>query len=164
MKKVLLSLMLAGLLLASLATFVVAAPGGVTNPTILKELNQARQATRQYQNALLPTAVDWVSTAGLYVQTSPRVPGMGYHYANLGLVDGNFNVAAPEILIYEDAGNGRRLIAVEYVVTGASAPAGFTGSDDGWHWEGFLGAWTLHAWIWEGNPAGIFNPFNPNIP
>ncbi len=168
MKKVLLSLMLAGLLLASMATFVVAAPGGVTNPATLKQLAQARQATRQYQNAELPTAVDWVSTAGPYMQVSPRISGMGYHYANLALMGGPFDPAAPELLLYEDAGNGRRLIAVEYFMPGSAnstVPEGFIGDDDVWHWESEAGGgWTLHAWIWEGNPAGIFNPFNPNIP
>lgn len=167
MKKVLLSLMVAGLLLAFLAVSAVAAPGGVTNPDTLKELAQARQGTMQLQNAELPA---WDGTAGLYVQVSPRVPGMGYHYANFALVDGVFNPAAPEIVLYEDAGNGRRLVAVEYIViTGAGPPSGFTGSDDVWTPPAPgaplpPGTWTLHAWVWEGNPAGIFAPFNPNIP
>ncbi len=164
MNKVYLSLVLAGLLVASLATFVMAAPGGVTNPAANKELAQARQATRQHQNAELPV---WDGTAGPYVQVSPRVPGMGYHYADLGLLDGTFNVAAPEVLLYEDAGRGRRLVAVEYIViSGAAPPAGFTGSDDVWvPARGFPpGVWALHAWIWQGNPDGIFAPFNPSIP
>lgn len=24
--------------------------------------------------------------------------------------------------------------------------------------------WTLHAWVWKDNPAGIFYPTNPNVP
>ena len=149
-----------------LMTFAVAAFGGATNPAALRELAAARKATAQYQNAELPT---WDGAAGGYVQASPRVPGMGYHYANFGLVDGTFDVTAPEILLYEDAGSGRRLVAVEYIViSGAVPPDGFTGTDDVWtspppEAPFPPGTWTLHAWLWQGNPDGIFAEFNPNI-
>jgi hypothetical protein len=167
MKKLLLSLMVAGLMLATLVVSAVAAPGGVTNRVTLKELAKVRQSTKQYQNAELPVSDGW---AGPYQIATPRVPGMGYHYVNFGLIDTTFNAIEPEVLIYEDAGSGRRLIAVEYIVTsGEEPPSGFTGSDDVWASAppppGVPpGTWTLHAWIWEGNPDGVFAPFNPNIP
>lgn len=147
-----------------LMAFTVAAFGGVTNPDTLKELAAVRKATKQYQNAELPI---WDGTAGGYEPVTPRVPGMGYHYADFGLLDGTFELTAPEVLLYEDSGNGRRLVGVEYIViTGGAPPSGFTGSDDVWAPAppGFPpGTWTLHAWLWEGNPDGIFAPFNPNL-
>ena len=168
MKKLFLSLMVVGLLLATLVATAVAASGGVTNHVTLEELAKTRQSTRQYQNAELPVSDGW---AGPYqLPVANRVPGMGYHYVNFGLIDDTFNAAEPEVLIYEDAGSGRRLIAVEYIVTsGDEPPSGFTGSDDVWAPAppppGVpSGTWTLHAWVWEGNPDGVFAPFNPNIP
>jgi hypothetical protein len=168
MKKLFLSLMIAGLMLATLVVTAVAAPGGVTNRVTLKELAQARRATAQYNNAELPVSDGW---AGHYqLPVAHRVPGMGYHYVNPALIDGTFNAAEPEVLIYDDAGRGRRLIAVEYIViTGGPPPSGFTGSDDVWAPAppppGVPpGTWTLHAWIWEGNPDGVFAPLNPSIP
>jgi hypothetical protein len=172
MKKllILISPLVAGLLLFALVVPALAAPGGVTNPETLKELAAARRATKQYKNAELPT---WRGVVDGYVQFLPdRVPGMGYHYARITLVDGVFNLAAPEVLIFEDEGSGRRLVAVEYIVVrgvGAGPPSGFTGADDGWE-EPPAGAplppgtWTLHVWLWEENPNGIFAAFNPNIP
>jgi hypothetical protein len=113
-----------------LMTFAVAAFGGVTNPDTLTELAQARQAAQQYLNSELPA---WDGVADGYVQASPRVPNMGYHYVNFALLDDVFDVEAPEILLFDDAGNGRRLVGVEYVVAGVAAPEGFTGSEDDWH-------------------------------
>ena len=171
-----------------LMMFAVAAFGGATNPDALKELAQARRATLQYLNSELPT---WDGVVGGYIQASPRVPGMGYHYVNFALLDPIFDVEAPEILLFDDAGNGRRLVGVEYVST--VLPEGFTGSEDDWHvhlaschytdgseelcnspadanppsgefldfWHPDL--WALHVWLWEGNPDGIFAEFNPNI-
>ncbi len=205
MKKVLLSLMAAGLLLASLALPAVAAPGGVTNPATLNELAQARRATQQYQNDELPTANGWAGPVGTgYIQVSPNIPGMGYHYLNESLIGPFFNPETPGILLYADAGNGRRLVGVEYLVLDVlppdpgfsdglpdNEPEGFAGDEDEWEfhqaechytdgseeycaspgdadigktlaiWHPDL--WTLHVWLWQGNPAGIFTPFNPNI-
>ena len=173
-------------------SFAVAAFGGVTNPDALRELAADREATAQYQNAELPT---WDGVADGYVQVSPRVPGMGYHYINFALLLDGFDVEAPEILLFDDAGNGRRLVGVEYAVIAEVAPEGFAGSDDDWHvhpaschyadgyeieaanpgacpptspgeapfieWHPDI--WTLHVWLWEGNPDGIFAMFNPNL-
>ncbi len=195
MKKILFLLVLAGVLLATGTAIVFAASGDVTNPNTLRELAEARKATKQYINAELPIAD---GAAGPYVQASPYIPGMGYHYVNLALMDDVFDPARPEILLYANTGDGRRLVGVEYAVMG-DIPEGFSGDDDVWEfhdaachyaddseiigvydpadcpathpdtgapfvtWHPPLG-WVLHAWIWEGNPDGIFEAFNPNLP
>ena len=125
-----------------LMMFVVAALGGATNPDALKELAQARQATLQYLNSELPA---WDGVAGGYLQASPLVPSMGYHYVNDALLADGFDVEAPEILLFNDAGNGRRLVGVEYAVVAEAAPDGFAGSDDEWHVH--LGILPLCRWL-----------------
>jgi hypothetical protein len=176
MKKILLSLILVGVLLASVTATVFAAPGDIIDPDILKQLAEAREATKQYQNAELPTA-DGV--AGPYVQVSPYIPGMGYHYVNFALAfDGVVDEAAPEILLYADAGDGRRLVGVEYFFPIGPpdapipdpvppAPILFGRPMDGpmpGHGPGEPPHYDLHVWLWQGNPDGIFEPFNPNLP
>ena len=175
-KRLLVSSMIGGLMLVALSVPVLGAPGGVTNPTTQRELAQARQATAQYQNAEIPVAEGVVGPykelllpTGLPVG---RLSGIGYRYRVDPPFPTTFDPAIPQVLFYDDAGGGRRLIGVAYLVkSGDLPPEGFTGSDDVWsHFQPdgitpfTTGVWRLHAWIWEGNPDGIFATFNPNIP
>jgi hypothetical protein len=98
------------------------------------------------------------------------VSGQGFHFVNFGLVNGTFDPEKPQILVYAPTSQGRlRPVAVEYAVPIAlspDAPAGFTGENDVWHKEpnALGGVWVLHAWVWQGNPNGIFADSNPNVP
>lgn len=91
--------------------------------------------------------------------------GMGYHYVNLGLLDGEVNVTEPEALLYEPGPNHQmRLVAVEYVIP-----------KDAWAGPGvptLLGQeltlnsfdlYALHAWVWKDNPDGMFASWNPSV-
>jgi hypothetical protein len=94
---------------------------------------------------------------------------MGWHYVNFGLVDGDFDPERPEILVFADdpCGGKRRLVAMEYAIplgVSTKAPLGFVGRADVWTADEALGLWTLHAWVWEYNPDGVFEPFNPRVP
>lgn len=101
--------------------------------------------------------------------------GMGFHFINGNLLDAELDAAHPESVIYAPDRQGRlRLVAVEYVVFEADwfAAHGST-------WPELLGQpltlvpagnrydipafYELHAWIWQGNPAGTFTDFNPNV-
>jgi hypothetical protein len=83
-------------------------------------------------------------------------------------VDGTFDPAHPEVLLYAPAPNGGlRLVGVEYVIPlslSQNAPAGFTGDADQWREdsEGF-GLWELPVWLWLHNPEGIFTASNPRV-
>lgn len=123
-------------------------------------LADVRQATKQFHDmTLLPDAgyqpfLDcFDSPAG----------GMGQHFADLNRVDGSLDALHPEVLVYEPRPDGYRLVAVEYVVPGnLPKPDGlFPGSE--FTMEPNLGVWKLHAWIWRGNPSGVFADFNPNV-
>ena len=138
--------------------------GGIGNykgldPQTEWELQQAKIATARYNN--FDQAI-----ADNYVDINVIVPEMGYHYLKLENLNTTFEYDKPEILVYNKEENGRmKLVAVEYAVpyvTGSTPPSGYTGTDDVWSvYQGSL--WTLHAWIWEYNPNGVFNPTNPNV-
>jgi hypothetical protein len=99
----------------------------------------------------------------------PGVGGMGHHWANPDLIDGTFDPMQPEVVLYAPDKHGKmRLVAVEYIVlkpdpTSTSAPDfdGHTFDDGGTP----VGAphWSLHVWLFEHNPNGMFAPFNPNV-
>jgi len=94
---------------------------------------------------------------------------MGFHYINGSLLDGVIDPTKPEALVYAEDANGKlRLVALEYVVfesawTGEHDPMLF--GEMFMHMEApnryeLPPFWALHAWIWEDNPAGTFEPFN----
>lgn len=125
----------------------------------LGELQAAKAATARYNN--FANAVH-----DGYIDINVIVPAMGYHYLLADRLDSEFDPAKPEILVYNRENNGRmKLLAVEYavpIVLSPQAPAGFTGEED--HWSVYQNTlWTLHAWVWEYNPAGVFNPTNPLV-
>ncbi|HKU14056.1 MAG TPA: hypothetical protein VJQ52_06645 [Steroidobacteraceae bacterium] len=131
-------------------------------PLATLQLEEVRQATARYLD------VD-AAVADGYVDIGAFVPGMGWHYLKPGNVDSRFNATGPELLVYADdpCGGKRRLVAVEYAVPlelSKRAPQGFVGNADGWDANHELGLWTLHAWIWEYNPDGVFAPFNSRVP
>jgi hypothetical protein len=97
---------------------------------------------------------------------------MGLHYINGGLLDGTLDPASPEALVYAPDGHGNlRLAALEYVVfegawTGSEPPTlfgqelMFTPAPNRYDIPAF---YALHVWLWNDNPAGLFQPFNPDV-
>jgi hypothetical protein len=119
-----------------------------------QQLAAARDATARYHDVLL-------AIADGYVLSSPNIPGEGFHYINRNLRDCNFDPEHPEGLLYVPSGNGLRLVGVEYIIPIACSPTappeGFAGDADEWEFmaEG-RPIWGLNAWLWLGNPNGIF--------
>ena len=114
---------------------------------------------------------DDASAAGWSAQITPCMEspegGMGFHYGNVGLIDGTAQVDKPELLLYEPEGNGRlRLVAVEYIIPYAAhsrdaAPPVLFGQ--AFAQVDAFQLWGLHAWVWKNNPSGIFAPWNPDV-
>jgi hypothetical protein len=130
-------------------------------PMAVLQLDQARDAGAQFLDA--EDAVE----AG-YVDIGLFMPNMGWHYLNESLVDDKFEWTRPELLVYADdpCTGKRKLVAVEYAVPlGLSkrAPAGFVGRADEWAANQQFQLWTLHAWVYEFNPDGVFAPMNPRV-
>jgi hypothetical protein len=103
--------------------------------------------------------------------------GMGVHYANGSLVDSKIQVRHPEALVYRFTNNGHlRLAALEYLVlrkdwraaNGAGAPRpelfghrfNFTPAGNRF---GLPAYFSLHAWLWDKNPAGKYQMWNPTV-
>ncbi len=152
--------------MALAAAFLIVAPMAVSgNPELSGEARQelaaARAATAKYQNIE-------AALADGYVDLNFCMPQMGYHYGRFDLLDGFFDPAQPEILVYAPSPTARkmRLVALEYAVPleeGVGPPEGFSGPFDYWNEDLGFGLWTLHAWTWLQNPEGIFAPSNPRL-
>ena len=126
------------------------------------QLARAKQATERYRD--VRNAV-----ADGYMDINVVIPNMGRHFLKHALLDATFEVERPEILVYAPDQGGDstlQLVAVEYAVPeslSVNAPEGFEGSADHWYVNQAFGIWTLHAWVWKENPAGIFYPTNPDV-
>jgi hypothetical protein len=129
-----------------------------TTPAHEQELDRARRASAAYRT------LDAARAAG-YADIDVVMPQMGRHFLKADLLDATFDPEHPELLVYTP--DGSRLVAVEYAVPlsqSATPPAGFTGDDDVWDRNETFQLWTLHAWVWEDNPDGVFAAHNPRVP
>jgi hypothetical protein len=131
------------------------------SPAALAQLARAQAATARFLD------VEQAEHEG-YVDIGLFIPNMGWHYLKQSLVDDKFELESPELLVYADdpCGGKRQLVAVEYAVPLAesrNAPQGYAGHADGWEVNADFGLWTLHAWIWNYNPTGVFAPLNPRV-
>jgi hypothetical protein len=131
-------------------------------PFAILQLDQVRDATARFRDVAKAEAEGYADI-GLFV------PNMGWHYMKEKLVDEKFDPTRPELLVYADdpCGGKRRLVAVEYAVPlslSKRAPQGFAGRADEWDANQQFQLWTLHAWVFEFNENGVFNPFNPRLP
>ena len=135
---------------------------GTSNPATLVQLETVRRATAQFLDE--QAAID----AG-YVDISVFYPNMGHHYLKPAALDATFELETPELLVYADdpCSGARRLVAVEYAAPVdllKEAPAGFIGTDDRWTVNQQFQLWTLHVWLYEHNPAGVFASHNVRVP
>jgi hypothetical protein len=137
--------------------------GAKPPPLAVLQLDQARTAASKYLD------IDAAIAAG-YVDIGVFMPNMGWHYLNQSVLDdGKFDWTKPELLVYADdpCSAKRRLVAVEYAVPLSMSkrpPSGFVGHADQWDANQAFQIWTLHAWVYEFNPDGVFAPFNPRVP
>jgi hypothetical protein len=119
-------------------------------------LAEVRAATAVYHD------IDRAMEAG-YALGSPCIPGMGFHYVRDVAADqDDLDPLSPQILVYAPRPDGSlQLVAVEYASWESAELFGRT--FDAPHPEGGPPFHTLHAWIWRGNPDGVFAPMNPNV-
>lgn len=127
----------------------------------IAQLKAAKAATVKYRS------LDAAKADG-YADINVVQQNMGFHYLKAALVDTVFNPEQPEILVYNKQHDGSiQLVAVEYAVPiplmPNKSPEGFDGKSDNWSYSTVFDLWLLHAWVWEYNPQGIFNPTNPLV-
>jgi hypothetical protein len=175
MKKTLIVIALALLLLATLAGVAYAAIG-TTDPQVLLDLAKVRQATVKYHDENVALSDGFIRTPACVEELG--LGGMGIHFIHPArLMDPAINLLEPEILLYLETEEGMKLLGVEYwfsigapdtPVPDPAPPSPilfgrpFDGPMEG-HEPGQPPHYDLHAWIWQANPSGIFAPFNPNV-
>jgi hypothetical protein len=129
-----------------------------------------RAATSAFHSIAAAEAAGY---APFYVCTAlPGIGGMGQHFVNGNLL-GTLDPLKPQALVYRPGPNGYELVAVEYVVFAAgwdadhaSAPSLFGQSFGRINAPNVFGLpdfYQLHVWVWEPNPSGLFNPWNPRV-
>ena len=139
--------------------------GQSSGAAVQKDLATLRRVTARFHRFEAAQAAGWDTKITSCMVTAAG--GMGFHYGNVGLIDGVARVDEPELLLYEPEKNGRmRLVAVEYIVPYAAHPRDaappvlfdheFKQVDD-------FQVWGLHAWVWEHNPSGMFADWNPRV-
>jgi hypothetical protein len=143
------------------------------NPTVAAAVSGAVQAdVARLRNLVAPLhSLAAAQGAGFNVAASDCVAspqgGMGFHWANFGRVDATVKWDEPEALVFapsNDANDGVKLAAVEYIVPMAlspKAPVLFGQTFEPGGPDGSL--WTLHVWTGINNPAGLFAPWNPKV-
>jgi hypothetical protein len=134
------------------------------NPELQQTLATMRAATAKYHD--IQNALNDGFILTLECGAEPEGAGMGALYVNRDRVrDGKIDPALPDVLIYENAPDGRRLVAVElimpYVLWPNADPPTFFGTP--FMREDELHSFGLHVWLWLNNPNGMFAESNPRV-
>ena len=165
---------LRSVLAVSVALAFIVGGAGVASAQSKASLADVRQATLKYRDVNAAIADGYVEFYKCTEQ--PGVGTMGQHYVKLPLVgDPSINATTPEVLVYAPKRNGElKLVAVEYVVLeqdwvnafGSAKPT-VLGQDmlfrPAGNRYGLPNFFERHAWIWQGNPLGTYNDWNPDI-
>jgi hypothetical protein len=167
---------LIGLALGSVG--LVLAGIGTAGASERPNLTPATIATARFHNLDAAKAAGYAAVvqdiAGNTCIAQAGAGAMGVHYLNPGLLDDSVDATTPEALVYGPGPDGQlRLVALEYIVfqaawdaTHAQPPSLFgqqfplTPSPNRYGLDPF---YALHAWIWDPNPSGMFQPWNPRV-
>lgn len=90
------------------------------------ELSSAREASSKFA-----TVADAEKNG--YALVTGYLPLIGAHYIKWGLMDGDFDVAAPEMLLYDGTEPESSLVGLSYYLFSDTEPSPFTGANDHWH-------------------------------
>jgi hypothetical protein len=143
-------------------------------------LETVRDATAAYRTLSKATAAGYAlpaAPAPLHecIATPDGTAAMGFHYINGKLLDTSVDPKKPEALVYARDENGRlKLAALEYVVFQAPWIAAHGDEMPSLFGQMFMATpepnrydipafFSLHVWLWQPNPAGLFEPFNPDL-
>ncbi len=176
--------------LAAAANVLLVAPGCVAQAQVRQpeasvvlspELENVRTALDKYRDPIVAVHDGYLSTLGCIEYPSGGAEGamqyapggMGVHFLNPQFIGPTLDLAKPQVLIYEPAGDKLRLVAAEWFVplqaAGPERPTIFGKELEG-PMEGHtplmpagLHHYDLHVWLWKTNPAGVFSPTNPTV-
>lgn len=148
-----------------LSSSAMASEKNSKNANLLEELlKSVRQATSRFHSTTQAIKAEYEPDE--HCVSVPGLGGMGYHWVNQDLVDPNFDPLKPEALLYASGPGGNlRLVGLEYIVIDTKQPrpmfAGKLFDIGGTPVP--VDHYSLHVWLYEENPSGLFVPFNPNI-
>jgi hypothetical protein len=135
-----------------------------------RDLARVRGAVAPYHDTDRAMVDGWEEVPGLdHCFANEELGGMGFHLIDVSRLDTALDPHRPEALVYVPKPNGElRLGAVEWIVPADSwADEGHADPpeilDQQLHLNEALGVYVLHAWIFEHNPAGMFEDFNPRV-
>ena len=152
---------------ACLAALAIAVPIMAASP-IGSPLAQLREATDKYHDVSVAIADGYAPTEEC---VSSPAGGMGYHYVNFAeAMNPASSPTKPDVLLYAPSPTGPRLVGVEWIVFDADQDMATVEHHEvlgqtlhGPMTHGLPVHYDLHAWIWQANPEGVFEDFNPNI-
>lgn len=127
-------------------------------------LKTVKQATARFHSKTQAVKAGYVPDD--HCVSVPGLGGMGYHWLNPLLVDDLYDPLQPEVVLYATGPDGElRLVAIEYIVldVGQAHPSFGGHPFDIGGTPLPLPHYSLHVWLYEENPNGVFTPFNPNI-
>lgn len=93
------------------------------------EITLARDTALTY-----PTAAD--AKAAGYRQVTTYIPGIASHWMNFGYVDDTFEIAKPEMILYDGDGEDAHVVGLSYFLLHGSTfqpTQGFAGENDSFH-------------------------------
>ena len=151
----------------ALALPLALAFAGLTLAGPRASLADVRQATTKYHDINAAYADGYV----LFYRCTeePGVGTMGQHLVKMSLVaNPAVDALHPEVLVYAPKRNGEmKLIAVEYVTLDTSVQPYVLGQPmlfrEAGNRYGLPDFYERHAWIWQGNPRGTFDDWNPSV-
>jgi hypothetical protein len=142
-----------------------------------KVLGAARQATLPFTDLDAALAAGYAKFPDLHGDCvdQPGQGGMGVHYLNASLLDAELDPMRPEMLVYRTGADGRpTLVALEYVVFAPvwdalhpqppvlfGHPLHLVRTPNRYGTP--MPLYELHVWLWEHNPNGLFNDWNPRV-
>jgi hypothetical protein len=159
---------------------ILLASGVVGSATARSDLQTAKAATARFHDLSVAGHAGFGQppvSAPLHfcISSLDNTGAMGFHYINGGHLDKVLDPSLPEVLVYAPDKHGRlKLAALEYVIFQSdwyadhalgTMPSMF-GQDfmpnDGVRFQ-IPPFFALHVWLYQNNPAGMFQPFNPNV-
>jgi hypothetical protein len=155
---------------SSIASASPARPNSADHSLERRDLADLQAATAQFHQTDVANAAGYSLVSGLdYCFNKVGVGGMGFHLIKTSSLDLTLNWLQPEAMVYAPGPNGQyQLGAVEYIVPAAAWDAAGHSQppavlEHGLHLNSALGVYVLHAWIWQENPAGMFEDWNPKV-
>jgi hypothetical protein len=160
---------------ALVATCGIAVASATANDA--SQLDSVKNLTSRFQQLSVAKAAGYgllTDAQGIACIDLPGTGAMGTHFVKGPLVgDGQIDAKKPEALVYETQAGHMHLVALEYVVFQDAWDAAHTSPPSLFGQQfmltpapnrfGLPAFYSLHAWLFKHNPAGMFAMWNPNV-